>query len=168
MLTITWCPGEVPTDLPITQVYGILFDDRGRILLKVEEKSRGLVFGLAGGTPEDFDSDRVATLRRELLEEVNVTMGDEVLLVGYQRIEGDGDRPPYAQVRMAAVISEIGERRPDPDTGEIYRRLLCSPERAITLLGWGEVAKKQICRAVEIATRQLFVPPCRDSEEMWI
>lgn len=168
MLNITWCPGEVPASLPVTQVYGIVFDPQGRILLKVEKKGDKQIFGLAGGTPEDFDTDRIATLRRELLEEVNTTLGEKVVHIGYQRIEGDGNRPPYAQVRMAAVIDKIGVRRPDPDNGETYGRLLCSPERAISLLGWGEVAKKQIRLAVEVAVTQLLIPRCRDLEEMWI
>ena len=168
MAKITWCPCEVPPFLPVTQVYGIVFDTQGRILLKVEEKGGKQIFGLPGGTPEDFDADRIATLRRELREEVNVAVGTEVLLLGYQKIEGDGGRPPYAQMRMTAVITEIGERRPDPDTGETYCRLLCSFERAITLLGWGKVADEQIRLAAELAAERLRIPVCREVEEIWI
>ena len=62
MTKITWCPCEVPPFLPVTQVYGIVFDTQGRILLKVEEKGGKQIFGLPGGTPEDFDADRIATL----------------------------------------------------------------------------------------------------------
>ena len=115
MLTITWHNGEVKENLPVRQVYGLIFTRDGRMLLKVEEKKGKKVYSPAGGTPETFDKDRVATLRRELLEEVNVTI-EEPILVGYQLIEGDRDLPPYAQVRMTAIIDEIGPVQPDPDT----------------------------------------------------
>ena len=99
---------------------------------------------------------------------MNVTVGERVIHVGYQRVEGDGERPPYAQVRMTAIIAGIGERRPYPDNGETYGRLLCSPDRAITLLGWGEVARRQILLAVDIAREELSVPLCKSDEEIWI
>ena len=38
-----------------------------------------------GGTPEDFDKDRIATLKREFVEEANTTLKDPIYLVGYQK-----------------------------------------------------------------------------------
>ena len=73
MPKITWMNQAVPDNLPITQVYGLIFDSKGRILLKAENKNGKKVFGLAGGTPESFDADITATLRRELTEEINTT-----------------------------------------------------------------------------------------------
>ena len=168
MVRITWHEGHVPHELSVTQIYGLIFDNEGRILLKVEEKRGKKVFAPAGGTPESFDVDRIATLRRELLEEINVTIGDDVHLVGYQLVEGDGDRLPYAQLRMTAMIKEIGARRPDPDNGETYERVLASPERAITLLGWGEVAERQIKSAVRIAREKFSLPTCEGEDLFWV
>ena len=168
MLNITWYEEEVPSEIPVTQVYGLVFDREGRMLLKVENKRGKRIFSPAGGTPEPFDADREATLRRELLEEVNTTLCADVLYVGYQLIEGDGQRPPYAQVRMTAVIDTIGEARPDPDNGETYERVLVSPERAILLLGWGEVAKQQISRAAALARAHLSVPDLCGNGELWV
>ena len=88
---------------------------------------------------------------RELKEEVNTSIKSNVELVGYQLITGDNDRPPYAQVRMTAMIDSIGEVLPDPDNGETYERLLTTPSRAIELLKWGDVGERLINRAVEIA-----------------
>ncbi|MBQ9115927.1 MAG: NUDIX hydrolase [Clostridia bacterium] len=158
MITITWHGSPVPEGVKITQVYGIIFDQNGRMLLKIENKKGKNVYGLAGGTPEDFDADPIATLRRELKEEVNTTVGDKVLYVGYQLIEGDGEHPPYAQVRMTAMIEEIGEKLPDPDNGETYERVLVSPEKAVDLLGWGEVARVQIELAKKIAKDTFGIP----------
>ncbi|MBR2460289.1 MAG: NUDIX domain-containing protein [Clostridia bacterium] len=168
MIKITWKTEKVPAGIPITQVYGLIFDKNGRMLLKVENKNGKTVYSLAGGTPEDFDADAIATLRRELTEEINTTVGADVRYVGYQLIEGDGDRPPYAQMRMTAIIEKIGEKLPDPDNGEIYDRLLTSPERAVELLNWGNVGKAQIMRAVEIATAELSLPSATDNQEIWI
>lgn len=152
MLSIEWFDGEVPSGLPLRQVYGVIFTEDGRMLLKVDLKPNGKkVYALAGGTPEDYDTDRVATLVRELKEEVNTSIKSNVELVGYQLITGDNDRPPYAQVRMTAMIDSIGEVLPDPDNGETYERLLTTPSRAIELLKWGDVGERLINRAVEIA-----------------
>ena len=151
MVKITWFDGEVPQNLETRQVYGLVFSADGRILLKVELKKGKKVFSFGGGTPETFDADRVATLRREMVEELNTTLQEEVFMVGYQEIDGDGDRPTYAQVRMTALIDEIGPVQPDPDNGETYERMLTTPERAKTLLGWGEVADKQIDAAFKLA-----------------
>ena len=167
MLRITWKSEKVPAGIPITQVYGLIFDRDGRTLLKVEIKKGKRVYGLAGGTPESYDADAEATLRRELTEEINTTVCKDVRYVGYQLIEGDGDRPPYAQLRMTAMIERIGQKQPDPDNGETYDRLLTSPERAVELLNWGSVAEAQFKRAVEIATAE-FSLPTADDEELWV
>ena len=79
-----------------------------------------------------------------MIEEVNTTLKSEVVVVGHQIIENDGNRPPYAQLRMTALIDNIGEKLPDPDNGEIYDRVLVNPQKAIELLGWGEVGKMQL------------------------
>lgn len=164
MAKFTWYNGEVPTNLKITQVYGLIFTRDGRMLLKVENKKRGKVFSLAGGTPEDYDSDSQATLRRELIEEVNVTI-ETPITVGYQEVDEENGKPAYAQFRMTAIIDNIGPVLPDPDNGETYERLLTTPSRAIDLLGWGEVGKSQIEEAYRIAKEKLGLTEFSDLEE---
>ena len=155
MVKITWITGEPPKEMPVRQVYAIAFDDNGRVLLKCEKKSKGIVYGMFGGTPETFDKDRIDTLKREFMEEANTTLKDPIYLVGYQKIEGDGERPTYAQLRMVALIDKIGDKKPDPDNGEIYDRLLTTPQRAIELLNWGDCGKAQILEASKIAQEKL-------------
>ena len=152
MISIVWHNGEVPKHLKTRQVYGVVFTEDGRTLLKVENKKDGRkIYSLAGGTPEDFDADRIATLRREFIEEVNTELGENVFLVGYQTISGDG--PDYAQVRMTALIKQIHEKLPDPDNGITFDRLLTSPQRAIELLNWVS-GDKLINSACEIAKKE--------------
>lgn len=165
MIKITWFNGEVPNSLETHQVYGLVFTTDGRMLLKVEEEHGKKFFAPAGGTPENFDTDRIATLRREMIEEVNTTLKDKIVMVGYQKIEGDNGKPPYAQVRMTAIIDKIGPVQPDPDNGKTYERLLTSPERAIQLMNWGEVGKAQIEEAVRLARQELGLTTFSDVEE---
>jgi len=102
MLKLTWHNEEVPKGMRVGQVYGVIFTQDGRTLLKVDTKADGRkVYAIAGGTPEDFDADRIATLRRELVEEVNTTIGDEIYYVGYQEVSGDGEKLITRAVEIA-------------------------------------------------------------------
>lgn len=154
MAIIKWKSGSVPEGMEIRQVYGIIFTSDGRILLRTYVENGKRKYNFAGGTPESFDKDVEATLRRELVEEINTTIG-KPLLIGYQEIDEENGKPIYAQLRMTAIIDEIGEIKPDPDTGETYERLLTTPSKAIDLLGWGEVAKCQIEEGFELAKKKL-------------
>ena len=64
MVKITWHNGAVPEGMKIKQVYGLLFTEDGRFLVRIENKPKGKVYTLAGGTPEKFDKNEEATLRR--------------------------------------------------------------------------------------------------------
>ena len=134
MARFEWVGDRVPEGMRITQVYGIILDREGRVMLRLEKTAGGIRYSLGGGRPEPFDDGIEATCRRELLEEVNTEIETPVY-IGYQLVdEGDGT-PPYAQVRMAALIRRIGEKKPDPDNGETYDRYMVSPERAAELAG---------------------------------
>lgn len=152
MARFEWVGERVPEGMRITQVYGIILDREGRVMLRVEKHAGGIRYSLGGGRPEPFDDGIEATCRRELLEEVNTEIETPVY-IGYQLVdEGDGT-PPYAQVRMAALIRRIGEKKPDPDNGETYDRYMVSPERAAELLNWGDVGYEQVMKAKEVVYR---------------
>ena len=163
-----WFDGEIPANLKTKQVYGIVFSKDGRILLRAEETESGWIYSMGGGTPEPFDADRIATLRREMIEEVNTTLEDKVVMVGYQEVNEPGGKvPPYAQVRMTALIKEIGEAQPDPDNGKLYKRVLVPPQKAIELLNWGESGKAQIESAFKIA-KESFEFECFSNDETFV
>lgn len=159
MATITWHSGSVPTDIIIKQVYGILFTKDGRILLRIENGE----YQLTGGKPEAFDKDMEQTLKRELMEEINVSIS-KVYMVGYQLVDEENGTKPYAQVRMAALVDSIGQQQPDPDNGLIYGRYLTTPSKAARLLNWGQVGEKQIFEALEIAKKK-FNLTCFSKED---
>lgn len=129
-----------------------MFDKQGKTLLKVGNKNGDFNFySLAGGSPESSDVDRIATLKREFIEEVNTTLLEPVYHLGYQLVDEENGIPPYAQVRMTAMINNIGEKKPDPDCGVTYRRILVEPLTAIHLLNWGEIGEKIIKQAMVVA-----------------
>ena len=81
MVKITWRKGEVPKDLYVRQVYGIVFTNDGRLLLKVKDKKGRTDYNFAGGTPENYDTNFESTLRREFEEEVNTTLKKDVYIL---------------------------------------------------------------------------------------
>ena len=161
MDVFTWVDGLVPESLPIKQVYGILFTKDGRVLLRKECGH----FSFAGGKPEAYDDGKIGTLRRECIEEINTTLTNQIQIVGYQLVNEGNDIPPYAQMRMVAIIDEIGEKKPDPDGGKTYERLLTTPQNAITLLNWGDVGKKQILSALKIVKEEFGIKEFSTKEE---
>ena len=147
MTKLSWHEEEVPKDLQIKQVYGVLFSNDKRILLMKKMLNGKPFFSLSGGTPEVFDENLVATRKRELLEEINKTKKKKKNL-GYQKVDLENGEKPFAQVRMVAKILKIGKRQPDPDSGITYERLLISPKDAGKTLNWGDIGN----RIIELAT----------------
>ena len=149
MAVFRWCKGDVPAGMEIRQVYGILFTKDGRMLLAFD---RGH-YTLAGGKPQPGDADPEATLKRELWEEINVTVG-EACTVGYQAVDEEDGTEPYAQLRMTAVPETLEDITPDPATGRTFSRLLTDPLRAASLLNWGEIGEAQIRDAMAVAAEK--------------
>ena len=115
MLNYTWIEDDVSPSIPIKQVYGIVFSDDNKILLRVEDNK----YKLTGGKPEKNETFQ-ETLKREYLEELNVEI-DEIFYLGYLLVK-EKNISEYAQVRMIAKVKKINEQRPDIDNGKIYGR----------------------------------------------
>ena len=164
MARFEWVGDRVPEGMRITQVYGIILDREGRVMLRLEKTAGGIRYSLGGGRPEPFDDGIEATCRRELLEEVNTEIETPVY-IGYQLVDEEDGTPPYAQVRMAALIRRIGEKKPDPDNGKTYDRYMVSPERAVELLNWGDTGWAQVMKAKEVIYRQYGITGESSKEE---
>jgi 8-oxo-dGTP pyrophosphatase MutT (NUDIX family) len=136
----------VPESLPVRQVYAWVVNAAGHALLI---KMPG-GWNLPGGTPEVCDRGWEATLRREVLEEADVTLR-ELVPLGYQEVR-PARAEPYAQLRVAARLDEWRESTPDPDTGLIYPRVWVPLGRAGGLLGWGEPGQAQAAAAARVAS----------------
>ena len=149
MVRFIWYEAPIPNDMPITQVYGVLFDGKGHIMLRVDNGFHGLV----GGTPEPGETYE-ETLHREVYEEVNCKISD-LHYLGYQTVVGDGE--PYAQLRYIAKLTEIGENRPDLDGGKMCERVLVPTEQAGDVLDYGEEGKEIISAAIKLAKKYKII-----------
>lgn len=153
MVEFTWHTTPVPDDTQVRQVYGFLFVDDGRLLIRVD----GHKHSLPGGRPESGETTYAAVLRREALEEVTVDI-DKPYYLGYQQANEHDGTPPYAQIRMIARITAVYPAAPDPDNGRTYHRLLVHPRKAGDLLNWGQVGHQQATAAAQAAVTVLGLP----------
>jgi 8-oxo-dGTP diphosphatase len=135
----------VPEALLVRQVYAWVVDEKGHVLLVRMPGG----WNLPGGTPDVHDAGWEATLRREVMEEADMTLRDVVPL-GYQEVRSEGGGP-FAQLRVAARVGEWRESTPDPDGGLIYPRVWVRLGRAADLLGWGEPGRAQAAAAAQVA-----------------
>lgn len=144
MTKLEWCPRALAHGLPVTQVYGLCFDQRGEILLTFDQGAYGLPGGKpdAGETPEE-------TLIREVLEEVQCEIAD-LEYIGYQSVTGDFEKfggAAYAQLRYACRVTKLLPQMVDVATGRFIDRRFASPTDAAALLDWGDNGRQQIASA---------------------
>lgn len=160
MVEYKWFKENVPKNLEVKQVYGIVFDDYGRIFLRIEDG----IYKLTGGKPKDIHESFQDTLKREFLEEVNITLKD-VYMLGYQYVDEKNGILPYAQVRMIARIDKIFERRPDTCNGKLYKRFFTNKESAKKYLNYGSVGEEMIEDAISLANKKYKFKKCFKEEE---
>mgnify|MGYP002626732036 CR=1 FL=1 len=144
-----WFKNQVPDNLKVTQIYGIAFSDDGRILLRIDDGK----YKLTGGHPEKSETFE-ETLKREFIEEVNISLKD-VYYLGYLLVT-ENDKEQYAQVRMIAKIDKIGEQKPDIDNGKIYDRKLVSVEKVKEYLNYNDIAGNDMIDDAIILAKQKY------------
>ena len=132
MVKYTWYNNFVPTDLKVRQVYGIVFTEDGRSILRIENGK----FKLTGGKPE-LDETSEETLKREYIEELNIEL-DDIYYLGYLLVEENNEK--YVQVRMIAKVKSINENHIDPATGEMYGRKLVDINNVKEYLNYSDKA----------------------------
>lgn len=132
-----WIKEQVQRNLEVRQVYGIVFNEDGNVLLRVDESK----YKLTGGKTETYDKNYSETLKREYLEELNVEIED-IQYLGYLLVEEDKEK--YAQVRMIAKIKNIGTIRPDLDSGKIYKRFMANQENIKKYLNYNDIAGNEM------------------------
>lgn len=148
MTKFTWFNCCVPESLKVKQVYGVVFSNDKRILLRVENDK----YKLTGGKPEKNESYK-DTLKREYIEELNIGL-DDIHYLGYLLVEEDNTEP-YAQVRMIGKIKDIYESCPDIDTGKQYKRFLSSIENVKKYLDYKDIAGNQLIdAAIDMANKK--------------
>ena len=150
MTNFTWFKKELPPNIDIRQVYGIVFSDTGNILLRVDDNK----YKLTGGKPELFDSNLKETLKREYSEELNVEIKD-INYLGYLLVEED-TKEKYAQVRMIAKIKNIGYIRSDKDNGKTYKRFMSNIKNVKNYLNYPDLAGNQLIDDAIIMAKEKY------------
>ncbi len=139
-VNVIWKVEFPPRDLPVRQVYGLIFDEQGRMLV-CNDRGR---YNLPGGHPE-HDEDWLQTLERECIEEAQAEY-QRPMYLGYVEVTETrgGVTEVYAQLRFVAALSHLRPEAPDPVTGRAYAREFHPPGDVARLLGWGLHGDRQI------------------------
>lgn len=132
-----WVKKEVPKQLKVRQVYGVVFSEEGQILLRIDDDK----YKLTGGHPEEKDSCFEDTLKREFMEELNVEL-KKIYYLGYLLVEENSEQ--YVQVRMIAIIKGINKSRPDLDNGKLYQRYMANQNNVKKYLNYPDLAGNQM------------------------
>ena len=145
-IKLTWLPSlgtENHDALPVKQVSGIVFDELGKLLISRSTPTKN--WGIAGGKPESSET-LVDTLKRELLEEVNVKIKDTKLL-GYIKVVENFDTNPselYYQAKMFGIVDKVLDSKVDPASGNTYQRVFIPYKDLSMYISWGDVDRKSV------------------------
>ena len=132
MVKYSWIKGNLPKNYKVRQVYGIVFSNDCRIVLRIENNK----YKLTGGKPKNNELFE-ETLKREYIEELNIEI-DNISYLGYLLVEENDDK--YAQVRMIARVDKINDNRPDIDNGKLYGRFFSNLENVKKYLNYSDLA----------------------------
>lgn len=158
-MKLTWYPGDDFNQFqPFNQVYGVVFDKDGKMLI---QRRRDMAWCLAGGTVEEGETPE-QTLRREIIEEADVTVKNPILLGG-QRVQFPGGHNPspnkrfigddFYQLRYYCEVDEILPQTPDPDHGTINERLFVDQDKINEYLHWGETGQAIFDQAIALSSK---------------
>lgn len=154
-ITLTWLKSDDLSEFkPFYQVYGIVFNNKGEILL-IEEKGK---WKIPGGTPEKGETD-VETMKRELIEEADIAVS-KVLPLGGQRVDypnnpnrEEGDL--YYQLRYVCLLDELLPQTPDPVTGIVNPRMFVPAEKVTEYVKWGDAGRAMFEDAIKLYNEKL-------------
>ena len=158
MVNYTWYNNFVPADLKVRQVYGIVFTQDCRTILRIENNR----YKLTGGKPEANETFE-ETLKREYIEELNIELED-IYYLGYLLVEENKEK--YVQVRMIAKVKNINENHIDPATGDMYGRKLVDINNVKEYLNYSdEAGNLMIDDAIKLAKEKYNFKDFNTNEE---
>ena len=151
-VTMSWIETDsIERFRPVTQVYGICFNERGEILI-CRETGEGK-WQLPGGKPEIGESIE-KTLTREVLEEVDIKVKN-VKILGVQKVEfpnnpNKDEGEVFYQARCVCEIDELLPQTPDPASGKTWERKFVPADKISEYIQWGEIGYAMFKDAVGI------------------
>ena len=129
---------------PVKQVYGVLFNKKGEIVIVNTSGN----WQLPGGKPEDNESFE-ETLIREVDEEVDVDISD-IKPLGYQKVihyEKDKRVSVTYQLRYFALVKKVKKQTIDPAHNKIPVRKFINPDEFLNYCPWSDIGKAIIKKA---------------------
>ena len=146
---VTWIrDDDLSNYKPVKQVYGVVFNDAGEILIVRRTKKHN--WQIPGGTPE-IGETLEDTLVRELEEEANVLV-KKIAPLGAQKVvllDGNDNEPSY-QLRYVALLDELLPLKEDPDSGEVWERMFVLSDDVNKYITWGEVGRALFEDAIDV------------------
>ncbi len=148
VVTNTWIKtSEIGKYSPITQVYGIIFNDENEILVCRESSDSKWI--IPGGHPEEGESFE-ETLKREVLEEVDVEISD-IKPLGVFKVEfSDDPEKIIYQSRFISRLKHLHPQTPDPANNSTWERKFVSAEKVTEYVQWGEVGEAMFGDAIKL------------------
>lgn len=151
-VTITWIRDkDLSKYSPITQVYGIVFNDKGEIL--VARETPDSKWQIPGGKPETGETNEEA-LKREVLEKVDVKAG-KIYPLGAQKTEipnnpnkSEGDL--FYQLRYVIDLGELLPQTPDPDRDNVWERIFIPADKITEYIKWGKTGSAMFKDAITL------------------
>ncbi len=147
-VTNTWIKSsKIEKYNPVTQVYGIIFNEKKEILVcREDENSKWLI---PGGHPEESESFE-KTLKREALEEADVEVTD-IQPLGVFRVEfSDDSKKIIYQSRFIARLKKLNPQTEDPSSKKTWERKFVPADKISEYVKWGEAGDAMFKDAIEL------------------
>ncbi|MFS8158823.1 MAG: NUDIX hydrolase [Candidatus Roizmanbacteria bacterium] len=136
---------------PITQVYGICFDEKDEIL--IIKKPDGDMWKVPGGRPEEGETWE-QVLKRELMEEATVSVKNckplGLMKVIYPNNPNTKEGDIFYQARLICDIDEVLTNTKDPDNGLLHDRKFVPNSEITNWVQWGEAGDKMFADAISL------------------
>lgn len=148
-VTNTWIKSsKIEKYNPVTQVYGIIFNEKKEILVcREDENSRWLI---PGGHPEEGETFE-ETLNREVLEEADAEVED-IQPLGVFKVEfSDDPKKVIYQSRFVAKLKKLNPQTEDPSSKKTWERKFVPAEKISEYVKWGEAGDAMFKDAIELA-----------------
>lgn len=132
----------------VTQVYGYIFDDKGRLLL-VNPKT---TWRLPGGHPEPEDKNFEQTLIREADEEADVDIKN-IIPLGYIKViplDKNSKEKIHYLLRYVAKLKIVKKQTIDVAEGIINDRKFINVKDFSKYCKWGEMGEDILSEAIEL------------------
>lgn len=145
--TVSWIKtNSIKEFNPITQVYGVCFNDKNEILISRRSKDGAWI--IPGGTPEKEETIE-ETLKREMIEEVDVKVKNIKVLGAQKVIPTDSPDKFYYQIRCVCEVEELLPQTPDPDNGDTWERTFVPQDKITDYVKWGIVGAAMFNDAIQ-------------------